>query len=242
MADDINTLVTLFPSKYGEELRAVLPAVLNAGRLCIEFRASEDFAAMLKADASPVTIADVCSQVLLVEAIQRVFPADLIFAEENADSVQEGMAEKIGFWLKADRDWTRYLKQEQQPVGEHSGVARFWTVDPIDGTKGYVRGNQFSICVALVEGAQPVLSVISCPSMVSAVDGAVGCLFVGVQGSGVYEVRRFCCADLAGVAVVGQAPAPCACAADYAAGTPAVRVVCGTALVARRHCPAGAAL
>jgi len=66
--------------------------------------------------------------------------------------------------------------------GSHAGgsTGRFWTLDPIDGTKGFLRGDQYAIALALVEDGQVVLGVLGCPNLVvnpESGDGPVGCLF-----------------------------------------------------------------
>ncbi len=50
--------------------------------------------------------------------------------------------------------------------GVHEGaVERFWTVDPIDGTKGFLRGDQYATALALIEGGQVVLGGLACPNL-----------------------------------------------------------------------------
>ncbi|MEX2627272.1 MAG: inositol monophosphatase family protein, partial [Ilumatobacteraceae bacterium] len=41
---------------------------------------------------------------------------------------------------------------------------RFWTLDPIDGTKGFLRGDQYAIALALVEAGEVVLGALGCPN------------------------------------------------------------------------------
>jgi 3'(2'), 5'-bisphosphate nucleotidase len=62
-----------------------------------------------------------------------------------------------------------------------------WTLDPIDGTKGFLRGEQYAVCLALIIDAQVELGVIGCPNLPvdpSNPNGARGCLFVAVRGQG----------------------------------------------------------
>jgi 3'-phosphoadenosine 5'-phosphosulfate (PAPS) 3'-phosphatase len=49
--------------------------------------------------------------------------------------------------------------------GGKSRNRRFWVLDPVDGTKGFLRGQHFCIALALVDDGVPVLSVLSCPNM-----------------------------------------------------------------------------
>jgi Inositol monophosphatase family len=66
-----------------------------------------------------------------------------------------------------------------------------WTLDPIDGTKGFLRGGQYAVCLGLIEDAQVQLGVIGCPNLLvdpSNQDGPRGCLFVAVKGQGAEQV------------------------------------------------------
>src|SRR6185437_11214597 len=69
--------------------------------------------------------------------------------------------------------------------------AGMWTLDPIDGTKGFIRGEQYAVCLALIIDAEVQLGVIGCPNLLSDVDnpgGGRGAIFVAVKGQGVEEV------------------------------------------------------
>ena len=68
----------------------------------------------------------------------------------------------------------------------------FWCLDPIDGTKGFLRGEQYAVCLALVRDGEVQLGVLGCPNLpVDAAQpaGPRGALFVGVRGQGAYQVR-----------------------------------------------------
>lgn len=67
----------------------------------------------------------------------------------------------------------------------------FWCLDPIDGTKGFLRGEQYAVCLALVVDAQVQLGIMGCPNLpqdLSKPDGPKGCLFVAVRGQGAHQV------------------------------------------------------
>ena len=68
-----------------------------------------------------------------------------------------------------------------------------WTLDPIDGTKGFLRGEQYAVCLALVIDARVELGVIGCPNLPSdkdKPDGGKGALFIAVRGQGAEEVSQ----------------------------------------------------
>lgn len=66
-----------------------------------------------------------------------------------------------------------------------------WTLDPIDGTKGFLRGEQYAVCLALIVDAKVELGVIGCPNLcqdVSKPDGPKGCMFVAVRDQGAVQM------------------------------------------------------
>lgn len=66
-----------------------------------------------------------------------------------------------------------------------------WTLDPIDGTKGFLRGEQYAVCLALIVNARVQLGVMGCPNLpvdASSPSGDRGCLFVAVRGQGAEQL------------------------------------------------------
>jgi 3'(2'), 5'-bisphosphate nucleotidase len=59
---------------------------------------------------------------------------------------------------------------------------RYWTLDPIDGTKGFLRGDQYAIALALVEHGEVVLGVLGCPNLPNP-DGSRGAIFAAGDGT-----------------------------------------------------------
>ena len=49
--------------------------------------------------------------------------------------------------------------------GNGNIAPRYWTLDPIDGTKGFIRGDQYAIALALIEQGQVKVGVLGCPSL-----------------------------------------------------------------------------
>ncbi len=58
---------------------------------------------------------------------------------------------------------------------------RYWVLDPIDGTKGFLRGDQYAIALALIDDGDVVLGVLGCPNLPNS-DGSTGATFVAVPG------------------------------------------------------------
>jgi 3'(2'), 5'-bisphosphate nucleotidase len=66
-----------------------------------------------------------------------------------------------------------------------------WTIDPIDGTKGFLRGEQYAVCLSLIVDSKVQVGVIGCPNL--PVDPAhpekgTGCIFTAVRGQGAQQV------------------------------------------------------
>ena len=170
-----------------------MSAVFRAAQLCQQVQTDMVKAdALEKADRSPVTVADFSSQALICQAIGEAFPEDAIVAEEDSQALQENpqlMRRVTGYvdHLSAAAipstqtvcDWIDWGGGE---VGE-----RFWTLDPIDGTKGFLRGDQYAIALALIVNGEVKLGVLGCPNLPQKLDDPQaqrGCLFVAARGEG----------------------------------------------------------
>jgi 3'(2'), 5'-bisphosphate nucleotidase len=146
--------------------------------------------AMKKADNSPVTVADFGSQALVCRRLKAAFPGDEIVAEENASVLrsQSAMLETVcsyvrslGYEANAPMvcDW---IDSGNGRVGD-----RYWTLDPIDGTKGFLRNEQYAVALALVEKGDVKVAVLACPALqvnMEQTNGESGVLFVAVRGEG----------------------------------------------------------
>lgn len=66
-----------------------------------------------------------------------------------------------------------------------------WTIDPIDGTKGFLRGEQYAVCLSLIVDSQVQVGVIGCPNLpLDPVnpDAGRGAIFIAVRGHGAEQV------------------------------------------------------
>ncbi len=177
--------------KYARELDTALAAVRTAARLCEQVRADQQSTAMRKPDASPVTLADYGAQAIICQTLAIAFPDNPIVGEEDARLIsgpEQGSTR---------RDILSYV-QRQHPeateadllawIGRGKGEAgdRFWTLDPIDGTKGYVRGDHYAVALALIEDGVVQLGCCACPALPAA-DGSIGTLFWGIRGEGAWQ-------------------------------------------------------
>jgi 3'(2'), 5'-bisphosphate nucleotidase len=98
----------------------------------------QDFSVSYKDDASPLTQADLEANRIICESLQQLFPEIPILSEENKTIAYEER-----------KDWEFY-----------------WCIDPIDGTKEFVKKNgEFTINIALIEKDTPVLGVVYAPAL-----------------------------------------------------------------------------
>ena len=116
-----------------------------------------------------------------MNGIRNAFPTDTIIAEEDFASLTEMQMAVM----------TRYLHIEQRNNSTplpilNDQTRRFWVIDPIDGTLGYINGRQYACCVALIEDGQVQMSVIGCPRL--EVDGERGVLFMALRSHGAFIV------------------------------------------------------
>ncbi|RMD72720.1 MAG: 3'(2'),5'-bisphosphate nucleotidase [Cyanobacteria bacterium J149] len=177
---------------YQKEKEIAISAVLQASELCQKVR--QDIPpALEKQDKSPVTVADFGSQAIICKALKDIFPDTPIVGEEDATELRQ--PEQKNTLIKI----TEYVKQiidnasENQVLdwidyGNGKVSRRFWTLDPIDGTKGFLRQDQYAIALALIEDGEVKLGVLGCPALNMNQTQEQGCIFVAVRGEGSYRM------------------------------------------------------
>nr|WP_237067944.1 3'(2'),5'-bisphosphate nucleotidase CysQ [Microbulbifer guangxiensis] len=118
-------------------LERVIGICERAGEAILEvYNSSEELAVESKADDSPVTAADLAAHRVLAPALAELIEGVPVLSEE----------------------------QEMPPFEERSRWQRYWIVDPLDGTKEFIRRTgEFTVNVALVENGEPVLGVVYVP-------------------------------------------------------------------------------
>ncbi|QTS86945.1 3'(2'),5'-bisphosphate nucleotidase CysQ [Ectopseudomonas khazarica] len=100
-----------------------------------------------KADASPVTAADLAAHHILADGLKALAPDIPVLSEEAADI----------------------------PLSERSAWTRWWLVDPLDGTKEFIAGSEeFTVNVALIEQGRVVFGVVGIPANGRCYHGGTG--------------------------------------------------------------------
>ncbi len=180
-------------SPYESERTAAIEAVRHAAELCRRVQSRMVTAdSLTKKDRSPVTVADFGSQALVARHLEGVFPDDPMVGEESADSLRQDEQSEIRSRVIAEVQESVASAKDDQILswidrGSHEGgVDRFWTLDPIDGTKGFLRGEQYAVALALVVKGQVEVALLGCPNLPLQWGGerGAGSLFVAERGKG----------------------------------------------------------
>jgi 3'(2'), 5'-bisphosphate nucleotidase len=125
---------------------ALLPIVAHAGAAIMQVYGAA-FSVQRKDDNSPLTSADLESQRIIIEGLQRITPDIPILSEESATA----------------------------PWAQRQSWRELWIVDPLDGTREFVKRNgEFTVNVALVVEHEPLLGVVAAPALGLAFWGAAG--------------------------------------------------------------------
>lgn len=136
---------------YAAYLPEIVECAAEAGRRIMKIY-SGGFSVTHKRDHSPLTDADLASQAYILDRLHRLDPDIPVLAEEAEETPYE-----------ARRAW-----------------ARVWLVDPLDGTKEFVKRNgEFTINIGLVENGKTVLGVVHAP--------ALGLTYFAAKGGGAYK-------------------------------------------------------
>jgi HAL2 family 3'(2'),5'-bisphosphate nucleotidase len=194
------------PALHSPLLAAAREAVLLAAAACRRAQSEiESVRAATKDDKSPVTVADFAAQAVVAASLAdqlgpRFTAAGLVAEEDPAFLREPGRAAYLEATVEVARSVRPELSAERllaalEAGGKPSGGAgAFFTLDPIDGTKGFLRGQQYAIALAFVEAGRPVAGALACPNLAldptAPVDVAdpEGSLYVAVRGGGTWEL------------------------------------------------------
>ncbi|MGB9630034.1 MAG: 3'(2'),5'-bisphosphate nucleotidase [Thermodesulfobacteriota bacterium] len=179
------------------ELMTGLQAVRIASQFCQRVRNElTENTSLQKSDRTPVTIADYGAQAIICKMIRERFPKDPIVAEEDSKELREPthskILEKVTHFVNlfipnsSSEEICSWIDFSSNFTGD-----RFWTLDPIDGTKGFLRGDQYAIALALIENGIVKLGLLACPNLYvnrNQPDGERGCLFFALRGKGAFQI------------------------------------------------------
>ncbi|KAM7254743.1 hypothetical protein ACFE04_019984 [Oxalis oulophora] len=170
---------------YLREMDVGVRAVQMACSLCQKLQSSSTLFSSSKDDNSPVTVADWSVQATVSWILSESFGIQnvAIVAEEDIDAlskpnasglleavvktVNECLSEAPRFGLTAPNKIllaSDVLEAISRCNSTGGPTGRFWTLDPVDGTLGFVRGDQYAVALALIEDGEVVVGVLGCPN------------------------------------------------------------------------------
>jgi len=137
------------------QLDALLRIGISAGKEILSvYNQSGDIDVTLKDDNSPLTEADRLAHQLIVAELQELTPDIPILSEESAET----------------------------PVQQRMDWSQFWIVDPLDGTKEFIKRNgEFTVNIALITNGVPELGIVHVP--------VCGMNYLGQVGAGAWKVN-----------------------------------------------------
>ncbi|WP_290631222.1 3'(2'),5'-bisphosphate nucleotidase CysQ [Aquisalimonas sp.] len=129
------------------DFETVVAIARRAGDAILAVYNGPDFDVETKDDDSPLTAADRAAHAIIDRELGALTPEIPVLSEEGADV----------------------------PAAERQQWQRFWLVDPLDGTKEFIKRNgEFTVNIALVENGRPVWGVIHAPALDTTYVGGVG--------------------------------------------------------------------
>ena len=180
---------------YEREKQIAIEAVTLASQLCSAVRTEiVGVASLAKDDKSPVTIADFGSQALVCHHVRAGFPRDPIVGEEDSTDLQKPenastLAQVVRYVRRFQPDATAESVCHWIDAGNGQVGTRFWALDPIDGTKGFLRRDQYAVALGKIERGVVTIGVLGCPDLVASSEPApngAGSLVVAVRGEGTW--------------------------------------------------------
>jgi 3'(2'), 5'-bisphosphate nucleotidase len=175
------------------DVATALQIVRQGASMAQRILASMAIQNLTKSDFSPVTVADFASQALAAHTLREAGIKLPLVGEENAAELrtEEGaavrrlVADFVGKIVPGatEDDVCNWI---DEGAGEATG--RFWTLDPIDGTKGYLRGGQYAVALALIEDGVIQVGALSCPNLGDNCqpDMGLGATIIAKRGQGAW--------------------------------------------------------
>jgi HAL2 family 3'(2'),5'-bisphosphate nucleotidase len=182
-----------FPGPFSREIEVAVRALRAAASLCERVQKRRVGGGTLeKSDRSPVTVADFGSQALVARELERAFPGDPLMGEEDAAELRDDANANVAAAVVAEvRESTGLSDRDTifasiDRARSEGGRGRFWALDPIDGTKGFLRGEQYAVALALLDEGEVKVGALACPNLPHG--GARGLLVVAARGAGAFRL------------------------------------------------------
>ena len=174
--------------------RFAVAAVYEAAQLVRRVQREMVSKALAKDDKSPVTVADFAAPALIGKRLEETFPKMGFVGEECSDSLRTAEGRKMlkqitHFILQSipkatDDNVCRWIDR-----GAGEPTENFWTLDPVDGTKGFLRGDQYAVALAYLRDGVVQVGALGCPELADCVrpdKGGAGSLLVARRTDGTF--------------------------------------------------------
>jgi len=176
-------------------LEAALKSIKTAYSVCSDIqkklKSSDSY---IKSDKTPVTIADYCSQAVISIILNKLTPDVPILAEEDVIDLNSNknsdIKKNILSYVKnifPDFSDEAIIKAIGRGGTEQKFSDKFWVLDPVDGTKGFLRNGQYAIALALIEKGTVEIGVLGCPNLPENLknpEKKTGVIFFAEKGKG----------------------------------------------------------
>jgi 3'(2'), 5'-bisphosphate nucleotidase len=177
------------------EAQFAIEAVREASLLARRIQREMVSGSLTKDDRSPVTVADFAVQALVARRLVENFPTAALIGEEQSDALR--LEEGVPI-LDQITEFVRTAIPDATPeevcglIDRGSGDApkTFWTLDPIDGTKGFLRREQYAVALGLIENGRVQIGVLGCPELADSRRpdaSGDGSLIAAVRGEGTWH-------------------------------------------------------
>ncbi|NOY29191.1 MAG: 3'(2'),5'-bisphosphate nucleotidase [Planctomycetes bacterium] len=176
------------------KVRFAIAAVTEASQLVRRVQREMVVRTLAKDDKSPVTVADFAAQALIGKRLEETFPEMGFVGEENSEALQSAEGRKT---LKQITEILQsYLPGATEDEvcqwidrGAGEPTDNFWTLDPVDGTKGFLRGDQYAVALAYLRKGEVRVGALGCPELAAGVrpeKGTAGSLLVARRTNGTF--------------------------------------------------------
>ncbi len=187
-------------SEHSKLLQPAISAVADACKLTRAIQSKlGDIKQATKDDRSPVTVADYAAQAIIAAQLNQAFGDLMLVGEEDAGDLREDNAAPLrdavvessrSVWPEA----SEAAVLDAIDLGNHDGSASaYWTLDPIDGTKGFLRGGQYAVSLAYIVNGIVEIGVLGCPNLSADFDrvfdspDAAGTLYHATRAGGAWS-------------------------------------------------------
>ncbi len=182
-----------------QELNCALNAVAEACSVTRRVQSElDEIRQLTKDDRSPVTVADFAAQAVVAMRLRDALGEIALVGEESAADLRtqatDGLTSAITTAVQHVRPGIdNGAVLDAIDLGNHDASAdSYWTLDPVDGTKGFLRRGQYAVSLALIENGEVTLGVLGCTNLSADFSRSFddpdpqGCIYYATRGDGAW--------------------------------------------------------